>query len=111
MRANSVPVRQASGPERGRDVHAGETPDHRRVRPDLRPDLRIVPMASAPAPEPERLARVIHMASLGCYVAVHHGRLVEVNGRMTWPSAESLARDARTAGIVASPMAIDTTRA
>ncbi|MCW2237864.1 hypothetical protein [Azospirillum canadense] len=66
-------------------------------------------MEPAPAPT-ERLARVIYMASVGGYMAVHHGRLVEVGGRMVWPSAESLAADALTQGIVASTMVINTAR-
>ncbi|MBP2293058.1 hypothetical protein [Azospirillum rugosum] len=62
-----------------------------------------------PAPT-ERLARVIYMASVGGYMAVHHGRFVEVNGRMIWPTPESLTADALTRGIVASTMVINTAR-
>lgn len=74
----------------------------------VRPAVEPAPVAGV-APT-GRLARVIYMASVGGYMAVHHERLVEVNGRMIWPSAESLAADAPSVGIVASTLVINTAR-
>lgn len=119
--ANRLPVWQTANSTRddGREGDAGYgRPDAKpRPVPAVRQPLRVIQgggrAPANPAPEPataERLARVIFMASVGGYMAVHHGQLVEVDGRMIWPSAASLAADALTRGIVASTMVINTAR-
>ena len=112
-RANGRPDWQTLNMTRDTAVNGGQNDGRSGGRPQ---SLRVIqggagrpPAEPAAAPE-ERLARVIYMASVGGYMAVHHGRLVEVNGRMIWPTAESLAADARTLGIVASTMVINTAR-
>ena len=63
-----------------------------------------------PAPQPVRLARLIRMASVGGYIAVHNDTLVELDGRVLWPTAEALIRDASAAGVPVSTYVIDTAR-
>ncbi|QCN95099.1 hypothetical protein D3093_07470 [Azospirillum argentinense] len=63
-----------------------------------------------PAPQPERLARLIYMASVGGYMAVREDTLVELGGRMVWPTAEALIRDAAAVGVPVSSHVINTAR-
>lgn len=63
-----------------------------------------------PAPQPERLARLIYMASVGGYVAMREGTLVQLDGRMVWPTADALIRDAAAAGVPVSSHVINTAR-
>lgn len=112
-RANSAPVSRALIAGRGKiAVPVRPSPNSGSPVVPLRPP-QPAPAASRPeepARPAERLARVIYMASVGGYMAVHHNHLVEVNGRMVWPDAESLARDALTVGVVASTLVINTAR-
>ncbi|OPH21089.1 hypothetical protein D9623_03770 [Azospirillum brasilense] len=61
-------------------------------------------------PRPERLARLIYMASVGGYMAVREDTLVELGGRMVWPTADALIRDAAAAGVPVSSHVINTAR-
>ncbi|MFC5355998.1 hypothetical protein [Azospirillum himalayense] len=63
-----------------------------------------------PAPRPERLARLIYMASVGGYMAVRENTLVQLDGRMVWPTADALIRDAAAAGVPVSSHVINTAR-
>lgn len=63
-----------------------------------------------PAPRPERLARLIYMASVGGYMAVRDATLLELGGRMVWPTADALIRDAVAAGVPVSSHVINTAR-
>ncbi len=63
-----------------------------------------------PASQPVRLARLIRMASVGGYIAVHNGSLVELDGRVIWPTAESLIHDAAAAGVPVSTHVMNTAR-
>ncbi|GAA4248729.1 hypothetical protein GBZ26_08745 [Azospirillum formosense] len=69
-----------------------------------------VAQPAEPAPGPERLARLIYMASVGGYMAVREGTLVQLNGRMVWPTADALIRDAAAAGVPVSSHVINTAR-
>jgi len=115
-RANNAPASRALSTERGKiAAPARSTPKAGDAvvalrRPQPAP-AAAAPRSEEPARPAERLARVIYMASVGGYMAVHHNHLVEVNGRMIWPDVESLARDALAAGIVASTLVINTARA
>ncbi|WP_162801331.1 hypothetical protein [Azospirillum brasilense] len=62
------------------------------------------------APSAARLARLIYMASVGGYMAVHEDTLVQLNGRMVWPTADALIRDAAAAGVPVSSHVINTAR-
>ncbi|TWA71368.1 hypothetical protein FBZ82_103343 [Azospirillum brasilense] len=62
------------------------------------------------APPAARLARLIFMASVGGYMAVHEDTLMQLNGRMVWPSADALIRDAAAAGVPVSSHVINTAR-
>ncbi|NUB14592.1 hypothetical protein GAY28_19185, partial [Azospirillum brasilense] len=64
----------------------------------------------ASTPRPERLARLIYMASVGGYMAVREDTLVELGGRMVWPTADALIRDAAAAGVPVSSHVINTAR-
>ncbi|MDQ2104298.1 hypothetical protein [Azospirillum isscasi] len=81
-------------------------------RPAVPPPVRAETpsRAAEPAPQPVRLARLVHMASVGGYVAVLNGSLVELDGRMVWPTAEALLRDAAAADMAVSTLIIDTAR-
>ncbi|CAO3376514.1 hypothetical protein [Azospirillum argentinense] len=63
-----------------------------------------------PAPSTARLARLIFMASVGGYMAVHEDTLMQLNGRMVWPTADALIRDAAAAGVPVSSHVINTAR-
>ncbi|AWJ84416.1 hypothetical protein TSH58p_13265 [Azospirillum sp. TSH58] len=62
------------------------------------------------APSTARLARLIFMASVGGYMAVHEDTLVQLDGRMVWPTADALIRDAAAAGVQVSSHVINTAR-
>ncbi len=114
-RANSAPVSRALSADRGKvAVPSQPFPKSGNTVVPLRPPQLAPATAASRSEEParpaERLARVIYMASVGGYMAVHHNHLVEVNGRMVWPDAEALARDALTVGVVASTLVINTAR-
>lgn len=64
----------------------------------------------APAARPERLARLIYMASVGGYMAVREDTLMQLGGRMVWPTADALIRDAAAAGVPVSSHVINTAR-
>lgn len=55
-----------------------------------------------------RMARIVHMGKFGGYVALLDGTLLELDGRMLWPSAEALTVAARRAGIMPSDIIADT---
>ncbi|WP_082109208.1 hypothetical protein [Azospirillum thiophilum] len=55
-----------------------------------------------------RMARIVHMGKFGGYVALLDGTLLELDGRMLWPSVEALTLAARRAGIVPSDIIADT---
>lgn len=125
---DSARGRRASGPELSRGGAAAVGSTIISFRPTSRPapvapHRPAVPTparAAEPAAEPaaefarpaprERLARLIHMASVGGYIAVRNDTLVELDGRMVWPTAESLIRDAVAAGVPVSTHVIDTSR-
>ncbi|AWJ90731.1 hypothetical protein Sp245p_13500 [Azospirillum baldaniorum] len=69
-----------------------------------------VAQPAEPAPRPERLARLIYMASVGGYMAVREDTLVQLDGRMVWPTADALIRDAAAAGVPVSSHVINTAR-
>ncbi|UKJ73548.1 hypothetical protein [Azospirillum brasilense] len=69
-----------------------------------------VAQPAEPAPRPERLARLIYMASVGGYIAVREDTLVQLDGRMVWPTADALIRDAAAAGVPVSSHVINTAR-
>ena len=115
-RANSAPVSRALSADRGKIAISVQPPPKSGdtvvpLRPPQLAPATAVNRFQEPARPAERLARVIYMASVGGYMAVHHNHLVEVNGRMVWPDAESLARDTLSVGIVASTLVINTARA
>lgn len=123
---DSARGRRASGPELSRGGAAAVGSTIISFRPTSRP-APVAPQGPAvPVPAPvrtaepdaefarpaprERLARLIHMASVGGYIAVRNDTLVELDGRMVWPTAESLIRDAAAAGVPVSTHVIDTSR-
>ncbi|SMH58515.1 hypothetical protein [Azospirillum agricola] len=55
-----------------------------------------------------RIARIIHMGKVGGYAARIDGALLEVDGRMLWPSSAALIMDARRIGVEVSTHVIDT---
>ena len=55
-----------------------------------------------------RMARIVHMGKLGGYAALLGGALVELEGRLLWPSAEALGDAMRRAGVQPSTLVIDT---
>ena len=107
-------VRQMSGP----GLNCGAAGGNRIIpfRPASLPAAPPPSRAETPSPmeepaqQPVRLARLIRMASVGGYMAVHNDTLVELCGRMIWPTAEALIRDAEAAGIPVSTLVIDTSR-
>ncbi|XEY20835.1 hypothetical protein ABMY26_30925 [Azospirillum sp. HJ39] len=54
------------------------------------------------------MARIVHMGKFGGYVALLDGTLLELDGRMLWPSVEVLTVAARRAGIMPSDIIADT---
>ncbi|WP_353857979.1 hypothetical protein [Azospirillum formosense] len=68
------------------------------------------PPPAGSAPPAARLARLIFMASVGGYMAVREDTLVQLNGRMVWPTADALIRDAEAAGVPVSSHVINTAR-
>ena len=56
----------------------------------------------------ERLAQIIHMATTGVWVAKHHGRMVEIDGRCHWSCQRELASDAQRAGVALSDLVVNT---
>lgn len=101
---DSARSRPMSGPELKRGAAGGNN-----VVP-FRPAALAAAIPATAASQPVRLARLIRMASVGGYMAVHNGSLVELDGRMIWPTAEALIRDAEAAGIPVSTLVIDTSR-
>lgn len=55
-----------------------------------------------------RMARIVHMGKLGGYAALLDGKLLELDGRLLWPSVSAVGEAVRRAGIVASDMILDT---
>ncbi|MGF7173290.1 hypothetical protein [Azospirillum doebereinerae] len=55
-----------------------------------------------------RVARIVCMGKLGGYSALLGGRMLEVDGRMLWPSAAALIMDAHRIGVEVSTHVIDT---
>ncbi|WP_211109108.1 hypothetical protein [Azospirillum tabaci] len=76
----------------------------------FRPAPAALVSPAAPLPRPERLARLIYMASVGGYMAVRGDTLVQLDGRMLWPTADALIRDAAAAGVPVSSHVINTAR-
>ncbi|AIB10758.1 hypothetical protein ABAZ39_01725 [Azospirillum argentinense] len=87
---------------------AAPLPRRPAVPSPARADKAVQP--AEPAPQPERLARLIYMASVGGYMAVREDSLVELGGRMVWPTADALIRDAAAAGVPVSSHVINTAR-
>lgn len=56
----------------------------------------------------QREARLVHLASLDGYVAIHRGRIVEIAGRMLCPSAETLRQELLAYGLTPSDRFIRT---
>lgn len=110
---DSARVRQTADPGLNRGAAGGNRiiPFRPASRPAAPPPSRTEtpsPVVQEPAPQPVRLARLIRMASVGGYMAVRNDTLVELGGRMIWPTAEALIRDAEAAGIPVSTLVIDT---
>ncbi|CAO3441920.1 hypothetical protein [Azospirillum argentinense] len=74
------------------------------------PEMLPAKFEAEAAPSAARLARLIYMASVGGYMAVHEDTLVQLNGRMVWPTADALIRDAAAAGVPVSSHVINTAR-
>lgn len=55
-----------------------------------------------------RMARIVHMGKLGGYSGLLNGAMLELEGRLLWPSEESLKEAMRRAGIQPSELIIDT---
>lgn len=55
-----------------------------------------------------RMARIVHMGKLGGYAALLDGALLELDGRLLWPSAGALSEAIRRAGIQLSDLILDT---
>lgn len=55
-----------------------------------------------------RMARIVHMGKLGGYAALLGGALLELDGRLLWPSAGALTEAIRRAGIQPSDLILDT---
>ncbi|MBF5094390.1 hypothetical protein F1643_07730 [Azospirillum sp. INR13] len=55
-----------------------------------------------------RMARIVHMGKLGGYAALLEGALLELDGRLLWPSAGALSEAMRRAGIQPSDLILDT---
>ncbi|WP_175426402.1 hypothetical protein [Azospirillum brasilense] len=79
-------------------------------RPAVPPSARAAEGPPEPAPPTVRLARLIFMASVGGYMAVHEDTLMQLDGRMVWPTADALIRDAAAAGVPVSSHVINTAR-
>lgn len=100
---------------RGRRM-SGTEPSRGAIGPGGRTVIPFHPAPAAlvspaePAPRPERLARLIYMASVGGYMAVRGDTLVQLDGRMVWPTADALIRDAAAAGVPVSSHVINTAR-
>lgn len=55
-----------------------------------------------------RMARIVHMGKLGGYAALLEGTLLELDGRLLWPSTGALSEAMRRAGIQPSDLILDT---
>ena len=55
-----------------------------------------------------RMARIVHMGKLGGYSALLNGAMLELEGRLLWPSGRALKDAMHRAGIQPSEMIIDT---
>nr|WP_222530455.1 hypothetical protein [Azospirillum sp. 412522] len=55
-----------------------------------------------------RMARIVHMGKLGGFAALLDGRMLELEGRILWPSATALNEALRRAGIASSDLILDT---
>ena len=55
-----------------------------------------------------RMARIVHMGKLGGYAALLDGALLELDGRLLWPSAGALSEAVRRTGVEPSDLIVDT---
>ena len=65
-------------------------------------------LRTRPVFDQEPLAQIIHMATTGVWVAKHHGRMVEIDGRCHWSCQRELASDAQRAGVALSDLVVNT---
>lgn len=57
-----------------------------------------------------QLAQIIYMASIGEFMAMHHGKLLTYCDRMIWPTQTALETDLKSIGVEASPYIVNTAR-
>lgn len=55
-----------------------------------------------------RMARIVHMGKLGGYAALLGGAMLELEGRLLWPSERTLGEALRRAGVQSSDLILDT---
>lgn len=54
------------------------------------------------------MARIVHMGKLGGYAALLGGAMLELEGRLLWPSERTLGEALRRAGVQSSDLILDT---